>query len=163
MGKEMKPGLIVGVENGCWLVDVSDGTALMVAPPGAGKTFHVYLPTIEYNARVNKNTGGKGASLILTDSKGTLLRSCGQTLTDAGYRIPYLDFRNPLESYPFNLMYAVNAAIDKYKAAESRQDRILHYAEAERHAKVTASSIVDNAQTSHRDETSQYFTETSRA
>lgn len=162
MGKETKPGLVMGFENGCWLVDTSDSTALMVAPPGAGKTKNVYIPTVEYNARVNQNSAGKGASLILTDSKGELLRSCGNTLTAAGYRILFLDFRNPLHSYWFNLIHSVNVAIDAYKAAETEQDKLLHYAAAERHAKIAAGSIVDNLDTAMRDETSQYFTETSK-
>ncbi|WRS28972.1 type IV secretory system conjugative DNA transfer family protein (plasmid) [Oscillospiraceae bacterium MB08-C2-2] len=162
MGRETVPGLVIGIEDGHWIIDPSDSTALMVAPPGAGKTKNVYIPTVEYNARVLANTKGLGASLILTDSKGELLRSCGQNLTKAGYRVLYLDFRNPLYSYRNNLIHNVNAAIDKYKAADNKQDRVLYYAEAERHAKIVASSIVDNVETSNQNETSQYFTETSK-
>lgn len=161
-GKESLPGLVVGVEKNCWLVDTSDGTALMLAPPGGGKTTCVYVPTIYYNARVNANTGGQGASLMLTDSKGQLVHTTGKLLEDAGYRVLYLDFRNPLQSYAYNLMYNINQSIDCYKSATSSQDKILHYAAAERNAKILASSIVDNMDTTSKSDASQYFNETSK-
>lgn len=161
-GKEEIPGLVVGIEKNCWLVDTSDGTALMLAPPGGGKTTCVYIPTVFYNTRVNINTGGNGASLMLTDSKGQLISTSGKLLEDAGYRVLYLDFRNPLQSYAYNLMHNINQSIDHYKNASSSQDKILHYAAAERNAKILASSIVDNMETTSKSDASQYFNETSK-
>lgn len=161
-GHEKEPGFVVERKPSGWLVDASDQNMLLVAPPGGGKTKSVYIPTIYYNAMVNKRTEGHGASLLLTDVKGELLASCGQFLKDAGYRVLYLDFRHPLESYHDNLMYSVNVEIDQYKAAKGQSDGVLHYARAERGAKTLAASVVENMGAVASSESSQFFNETSK-
>ena len=162
-GQEKAPGMVVGVDSKkkFWLVDTSDQNLLQVAPPGAGKTKFCIIPTLYYNALVSKHTG-KGASLILTDCKGELFSSCAAMLQQHGFRTPFLDFRNPLRSYRFNLMYNVNKYIDQYKEAQTVEDKLIAYGRAERYAKVLSESIVDNVDSEHKSEASQYFKETAK-
>ena len=81
-GSEREPGFLVGTQGKNWLVDTSDTNLLLVAPPKMGKTRRNFIPTLEYNARVNENTGGHGAGMILMDVKGCLL----YTSRDPGQR-----------------------------------------------------------------------------
>ena len=161
---EIRPGYVVEVlaKEKMWVVDTSDQNIMQVAPPGAGKTKFCIIPTIYYNALVNARTGNRGASLILTDCKGELFSSCGEMLKQKGYRTPFLDFRNPLKSYRFNLLYNVNKYIDHYKAATDEADRLINYGKAERYAKVLSESIVDNLETDSKSDASQYFNETAK-
>ena len=53
-GHEQKAGFIVGHETNRWVADTSDHNLLLIAPPGAGKTTGVFIPTIYYNARVKE-------------------------------------------------------------------------------------------------------------
>ncbi len=163
-GKETKPGYVVEVfpEQKLWVVDLSDQSILQVAPPGAGKTKFCIIPTIYYNAQVNKNTRNKGASLILTDNKGELFSSCAEMLHSGGYRTPFLNFDDPIHSYRFNLLCNVNKYIDRYKAATTESDKLINYGNAERYAKVLSESIVDNIETESHSDASQYFKETSK-
>lgn len=162
--QESKPGYVVEVlpQKKMWVVDTSDQNIMQVAPPGAGKTKFCIIPTIYYNALVNSRTGNKGASLILTDCKGELFASCGEMLKKNGYRTPFLDFRNPLKSYRFNLLYNVNKYIDRYKAALDERERLINYGKAERYAKILSESIVDNIETDSKSDASQYFHETAK-
>ena len=162
-GQEKIPGMVVGVDRKreVWLVDTSDQNLLQVAPPGAGKTKFCIIPTLYYNALVTKHTG-KGVSLILTDCKGELFSACGAMLQHYGYRTPFLDFRNPLRSYRFNLMYNVNKYTDQYKATQTEEDKLIAYGRAERYAKVLSESIVDNIDDAQKSEASQYFKETAK-
>jgi len=161
-GKEQVPGFVIGVQSGHWLVDTSDASALMCAPPGAGKTKRLFIPSVFYNAMVNLHTKGKGASMILTDCKGELIKSCGTFLKAVGYRVLFLNFDKPLKSYRFNLMHNINRHIDLYKSAETDEERLLHYGRAERYAKILSSSIVDNMGEVQKSDSGSYFTETSK-
>lgn len=161
-GKETVPGFIVEMNHPYWRVDMSDNSMLLLAPPGGGKTKRLMIPTIYYNAMVNKNTHGRGASMLITDCKGEEITTCGGFLKDAGYRVLYLDFRFPLRSYHNNLMFNTNKEIDKYKAAKDESEKILHYARAERYAKTLSGSIVENMGAVVKNETSQFFNETSK-
>lgn len=161
-GEEQIPGFVIGYQSGNWLVDTSDASALLCAPPGAGKTKRLMIPSIFYNAMVNKHTDGKGASMILTDCKGELIKKCGTFLKQSGYRVLFLNFEKPLESYQFNLMNNINRHIDRYKAAQTEQDRLLHYGRAERYAKILSSSIVENMGDVQKSDSGDYFNETSK-
>lgn len=163
-GYEREPGFVVERVNkrAYWRIDTSDSNMLLLAPPRAGKTKCQIIPTIEYNGAVNRRTKGHGASMLILDCKGEELGTCGRVLEQDGYRVLYLDFRHPLKSYKFNLMYNINAEIDRYKASENEGEKILHYAKAERYAKTLAASIVDNLDTQNKSETSQFFNETAK-
>ena len=104
-GDEREPGFLVGTQGKNWLVDTSDTNLLLVAPPKMGKTRRNFIPTLEYNARVNENTGGHGAGMILMDVKGTLYNKAGPELQAKGYCTPVLDLRNVFRSYQFNILY----------------------------------------------------------
>lgn len=161
-GHEKEPGFVIERKESCWRIDASDQNLLLLSPPGGGKSKSQMIPTICYNAAVNRKTKGGGASMLITDCKGEELTTCGGMLEESGYRVLYLDFRYPLNSYHENLMYNINVSIDKYKATSDESEKILHYARAERYAKVLASSVVENLSVDTKSDTSQFFNETSK-
>lgn len=161
-GKEKLPGFVIGREENEWIVEASDKTVCQVAPPGGGKTKCVFIPTLYYNARVNRNTKGKGASLLSLDVKSENFKSSGYELKQSGYDVLFLDFRNPSGSYHFNLMNGVNSEIDLSKNAVSKEDGMRHYARAERYAKQVSSSIVKNIMGETKDSSSDFFDKTAQ-
>lgn len=166
-GSENTPGMLVGATRSTWLLDASDQSVLMVAPPGAGKSTSVYIPTITYNARVNYNTKndkgiGKGASMVLVSVKDDLYNITGPELRHCGYRVLKLDLRNVFCSCHFNLLYRVNAEIDAWRKEQDVRQRAVHYATAERYAKTIASAIIGAAGSAGSGDNSEYFNETSR-
>lgn len=166
-GGEQTPGMLVGAARSSWLLDTSDQSVLMVAPPGAGKSTSVYIPTITYNARVNHNTKndkgiGKGASMVLVSVKDDLYTITGPELRHCGYRVLKLDLRNVFCSCHFNLLYRVNIEIDAWRKEQDARQRAVHYATAERYAKTIASAIIGAAGSTGSGDNSEYFNETSR-
>ena len=123
-GDEREPGFLVGTQGKNWLVDTSDTNLLLVAPPKMGKTRRNFIPTLEYNARVNENTDGRGAGMILMDVKGTLYNKAGPELQAKGYCTPVLDLRNVFRSYQFNILYRVNKEIDAWRTSVNEEDRV---------------------------------------
>ena len=111
-GKETTPAFIIGRKSKTWITEQTDKTLCLIAPPGGGKTKSVFIPTFYYNAFVNKNTGGCGASILSLDVKSENFKTAGKVLKDNGYNILFLDFRNPLKSYNFNLLNGVNDEFD---------------------------------------------------
>lgn len=108
-GSENTPGMLVGATRSIWLLDTSDQSVLMVAPPGAGKSTSLYIPTITYNARVNLHTQdaqgiGQGASMVLVSVKDDLYTITSAELKKCGYRVLKLDLRNVFCSCHFNLL-----------------------------------------------------------
>ena len=144
-GNETQPAMLVGASKSTWLVDTSDQSVLMVAPPGAGKSTSLYIPTITYNARVNLHTQdaqgiGQGASMVLVSVKDDLYTITGGELKKCGYRVLKLDLRNVFCSCHFNLLYRVNIEIDAWRKEQDPKKKAVHYATAERYAKVIASA-----------------------
>lgn len=160
-GHEKKPGFLLEYRNG-WLVDTSDSNAMLAGPPGAGKTKRLFIPSIYYNALVNLVTHGNGASMILTDCKGELVKKCGAFLTSCGVRVMTLNFATPLQSLYFNLLNNVNTHINGYRIATTESARLLHYGRAERYAKILSSSIVENMGEVQKSDSGSYFTETAK-
>lgn len=162
-GKEKLPGFLVGRDgSNKWIVDTSDKTICLIAPPGGGKTKSDFVPTIYYNAEINKNTKGKGASLLSLDVKSENLKRTGHKLKECGYNVFQLDFRNPLKSYRFNLLNGVNQEIDKHKQAKNHDEKLRHYARAERYAKQVSGSIVKNVMGESKDSASDFFNNTAQ-
>lgn len=162
IGKQTVPGLIVGKTSKTYTVDTSDKSMMILAPPGAGKSKSVIIPSIYYNATVNTNTGGKGASMIITDLKGELLQATGNFLISCGYKVLYLNLRDPFRSYCFNLLNNVNVHMDKYLSAASEREKLISYARAERYAKILSQSIVNSVDVDSKSDTSSYFNETAQ-
>ena len=162
-GYERQPGFVIERESKrkYWKIDTSDQNLLLISPPGGGKTKRVFIPTILYNGAVNRKTKGKGASMLILDCKGEELSTCGRQLEKDGYRVLYLDFRYPLKSFKVNLMNTVNEEIDKYKSESDQSKKILHYARAERYAKILSASIVKNVDVKGISDSGQFFNETS--
>lgn len=165
-GREQTPGFLVGVDPQAktWLVDSSDNSALILAPPGAGKSTSIYIPTIKYNAEVNLHTHGQGASMVIMDVKGDLYRRLEPELRHAGYRTPVLDLRSIFRSAQYNIMYRVNRMMDAWASEQDPKQKALHYAVAERYAKVIAEAIIGSVQqnTGSSNDSSEYFNETAR-
>lgn len=160
-GKEKIPGFVVGRENNTWITEQTDKTLCLIAPPGGGKTKSVFLPTLYYNANVNKRTGN-GASILSLDVKSENFKCSGNKLKECNYDIYYLDFRNPLESYQFNLMHGVNNEINIYKSTDKEDEKLRHYAKAERYAKQVSSSIIKNIMGETKDSSSDFFDKTAQ-
>ena len=166
-GHETQPAMLVGASKSTWLVDTSDQSVLMVAPPGAGKSTSLYIPTITYNARVNLHTQdaqgiGQGASMVLVSVKDDLYTITSAELKKCGYRVLKLDLRNVFCSCHFNLLYRVNIEIDAWRKEQDTKQRAVHYATAERYAKVIASAIIGNTGSLNSGDSSEYFNETAR-
>ncbi|MGP1544319.1 MAG: type IV secretory system conjugative DNA transfer family protein [Candidatus Fimenecus sp.] len=161
-GKEMTPAFIVGRKSKTWITEQTDKTLCLIAPPGGGKTKSVFIPTFYYNAFVNKNTCGKGASILSLDVKSENFKTAGKVLKDNGYDILFLDFRNPLKSYKFNLLNGVNDEFDKYKRTEDKSERLKYYAKAERYAKQVSASIIKNIMGASKDSASDFFDKTAQ-
>ncbi|MEG0764024.1 MAG: type IV secretory system conjugative DNA transfer family protein, partial [Oscillospiraceae bacterium] len=155
-------GFVVGRDANNYIVDTQDTSTTIIAPPGSGKTKCIFVPSIIYNAKVNVNTNGGGASIIITDLKGEELRTTGDVLVKSGYRLAVLDFAQPLNSCAYNILYNINRYIDSYKSSKEEKERIIAYSKAERYAKVLAESIVDNVDGISKNEAGQYFTETAK-
>ena len=160
-GKEKKPGLVVGRKSNTWITEQSDKTMLLIAPPGSGKTKSVFLPTFYYNAEVNKRTG-RGASILSIDVKSENFVCAGKKLEESGYNVLFLDFRFPLSSFQFNLMNGVNDEIDLHKATSSEEEKLRHYAKAEKYAKQVSASIIKNVMGESKDSASDFFDKTAQ-
>ena len=160
-GQEKQAGMLVGATKSTWLVDTSDQSVLMVAPPGAGKSTSIYIPTITYNARVNAHTG-HGASMVIVSVKDDLYEITTPELHKCGYRVLKLDLRNVFASSHFNIMYRVNAEIDAWQKALDAKQKAVHYATAERYAKIIANAIIGTNGSSSSSDSSEYFNETAR-
>ena len=160
-GKEKKPGLVVGRKSNTWITEQSDKTMLLIAPPGSGKTKSVFLPTFYYNAEVNKRTG-RGASILSIDVKSENCVCAGKKLEESGYNVLFLDFRFPLSSFQFNLMNGVNDEIDLHKATSSEEEKLRHYAKAEKYAKQVSASIIKNVMGESKDSASDFFDKTAQ-
>lgn len=142
-GRECVPGFLVGLEKEKWVIDDSDAHMMLLAGTGAGKTTTVFIPTLEYNFRVNQNTGGRGASMLALDVKGTLYEATAAEAQAKGYRTPVINLRDVFRSYPINILYSVNREIDAWRRSESEDQKAKHYGAAERYAKTLSDAIVN--------------------
>ncbi|MCL1829870.1 MAG: hypothetical protein FWG21_00400, partial [Oscillospiraceae bacterium] len=104
--------------------------------------------------------------MVIIDIKGELYGSCKDFLQQNGYETPVLNFRDISLSAHYQIMYKVNRAIDKYKAAPTEGEKAVYYGQAERYAKILASSLVENTDGGvaggTKNETSEYFNDTSK-
>ena len=160
-GNEIEPGFVVGFESNQWIVDTGEDNILLLAPPKAGKTTKIFVPSILYNAEIQSNTG-QGASMLILDCKGELFRKCAGNLVQAGYRTVTLDLRNIVKSSRYNLMHNVNKAMDEYFVAKTDLARAMAYGKAERYAKQAASQLIGSSGGEVKSEASDYFNETAR-
>ncbi len=160
---EDRPGFVLGFDEKQkrWLVDTSEDNVLLLAPPKAGKTTKIFIPSILYNTAIQAN-GKTGPSMLILDCKGELFRQCAGSLSAAGYRTPTLDLRNIVKSSRYNFIINTNKAMDEYHAAKTDLDRAMAYGKAERYAKQAASQLIGSSGTEVKSDASDYFNETAR-
>lgn len=163
-GEEKQIGFVVGVDvaNKEWIVDASDSTVMVQAPPGAGKTTSLYIPNAIYNIRVNRHTDGKGASMLFMDIKGDLFRILGPIFQEYGFRTPILDLRDVFHSSHLNPMQPINEEMDACKREENPVQAAMHYAKAEEYTKVLSGTIIPETTGSSSGDSSKYFCDTAR-
>lgn len=105
---------------------------------------------------------GQGASMVLVSVKDDLYTITSAELKKCGYRVLKLDLRNVFCSCHFNLLYRVNIEIDAWRKESDAKQKAVHYATAERYAKVIASAIIGNTGSVNSGDSSEYFNETAR-
>lgn len=147
-------GLVVGsqpqmLKTKCY-IDTDDIHLLMIGAAGVGKTAHFLYPNLEYAC-------ASGVSFITTDTKGDLYRNYGGIAKEYyGYNVSVIDLRNPLFSDGNNMLHMVNKYMDLYKADRSN---LGYKAKAEKHAKITAKTIIfsDGESASHYGQNSFFY------
>ncbi len=130
-------GLLVGSQihgrKTTALIDDSDVHSLMIGASGVGKTAHFLYPALEY-------TCATGMSFLCTDTKGDVYRNYGAVAREFyGYRVAVVDLRNPTRSDGANMLHLVSRYMDQ---ALANQDDLRARAKAEKHAKITAKTII---------------------
>lgn len=100
--------------------------------------------------------------MVLVSVKDDLYTITSAELKKCGYRVLKLDLRNVFCSCHFNLLYRVNIEIDAWRKEQDAKQRAVHYATAERYAKVIASAIIGNTGSVNSGDSSEYFNETAR-
>lgn len=154
------PGFVINCDKKHFTADVSDRNAIIYAPPGSMKTKGINIPGIYYNALVNKNTGGKGASMILVDVKGEEYETTSAELEACGYQNILIDFRNPFISDCYNIMNGINGFMDTVKSSENEYERIAARSRAEEAAQQLSKSICTSVSSKISSEASEYFRNT---
>ncbi len=154
------PGFVIKCDKNRFTVDTSDQNAIIYAPPGSMKTKGINIPGIYYNALVNKNTGGNGASMILVDVKGEEYETTSAELEACGYETVVIDFRNPMLSDRYNIMNEINGFMDIVNNSENEYDRIVARSRAEECAQQLSKSICSAASSKSTSEASEYFKNT---
>lgn len=88
--------------------------AMIIGGTGSGKTEGYYLPTIEAYAKSDA-----GVSMLITDTKGTIYEKTNKFLSDNGYNIYVLNFKEPFSSMRYNPLSYI---FDTYKCATNYRD-----------------------------------------
>ena len=95
-------GIVIGCQgNTTALVDTGDVHVLMIGAAGVGKTAFWLYPCIEYAC-------ASGMSFLSVDTKGDVMRNCGNIAKEYGYHVSVVDLRNPTRSNGNNLLHLVN-------------------------------------------------------
>lgn len=160
VNKADTPGYVVKCDKNHFTVDTSDQNVIIYAPPGAMKTKGINIPGIYYNALVNKNTLGKGASMILVDVKGEEYETTAATLEKCGYETVVIDFRNPLLSDWYNIMNEINCYMDTVRDTDDERQRIIARSRAEECAQQLSKSICSATSAKTTSESSEFFKNT---
>nr|WP_269846509.1 type IV secretory system conjugative DNA transfer family protein [Paenibacillus roseus] len=112
-----KGGIVIGAmlkKGYAWIID-QDLHTLIIGATRSGKTRRWVFPTLWRLAF-------SGESMILTDPKGEILAKAKRFLLEMmGYKIVYLDFREPGRGNRWNPMHPVIKALKENKEAEAVQ------------------------------------------
>lgn len=115
------------------LVDDGDVHCLMIGASGVGKTAYYLYPNLEY-------AFASGTSLLVTDTKGDVVRNYGTIAKEKyGYDVVLIDLRNPTRSCGFNMLSLISKYADLYK---SNPDDLRFKAKMEKYAKICAKTII---------------------
>ena len=160
--KACTPGITLRFDRRGAEAELSSRTVELVSPPGGGKTRSVLLPTLLYNGHVNENTHGGGASILSIDCKGEEYQTTAAFMQAHGYRTLLLDFREPLRSMRYDMLFAVNKHIDTALHTDDPATALEARADAERHAKLLADAISAATDLGGRGTDNPFFIETAK-
>lgn len=160
--KACTPGITLCFDRRGAEAELSARTVELVSPPGGGKTRSVLLPTLLYNGHVNENTHGGGASILSIDCKGEEYQTTAAFMQAHGYRTLLLDFREPLRSMQYDMLFAVNKHIDTALHTDDPATALEARADAERHAKLLADAISAATDLGGRGTDNPFFIETAK-
>ncbi len=68
-GKERLSGIVLARQKHTWIVDTTEDSVILVAPPGTGKTKCIINANIIYNAECYRNVPEKSSSMIILDNR----------------------------------------------------------------------------------------------
>ena len=85
---------------------------LIVGPTGSGKTRYIVKPNL---MQMNE-------SVVVTDTKGSLVREVGPVLADHGYEVIHIDFTDPAAGTGYNPLDFIR--IDEHTGKPSEQDMV---------------------------------------
>lgn len=157
----IKPGFLLGSENGKFKMEHGDKHALLLAPPGTGKTLRVLVPTIMQNAIYNQLHPGEGYSMMFADVKGELYEKCSAMLKQSGYEVVVFNFRNPLQSHNFNMMSLVNKHLKLALETDDEKIKVIEFAKCEKYAKILSDSLVNSNQNKTTSGADEFFSSAS--
>jgi len=115
-------GMVVINDGKTLWVDDGEAHNIVIGATGSGKTQAVVFPMVQSLAK-------KGESMIITDPKGEIYEQTGEMLTERGYNIVLLNFRNPQQGNcwnPMALPYKLYKEDNMDKAVELLDDLALN-------------------------------------
>lgn len=109
-------GLVVDYnDDGSIQVDSSDYSSLVIGGTGKGKSRRCSIATLETMIL-------SGQNVVVTDSKGEMLRSTRNLLGLMGYKVYVVDFQNPQKSARYNLL---KTAYDAWHVGDKDHARMI--------------------------------------
>ena len=83
------------IDENTYATSTDELHCFVIGDSGCGKTRRVILPTIRLLAKA-------GESMVISDPKGELYRTTANSLSEKGYTVQVLNFRNPSRGHRWN-------------------------------------------------------------
>lgn len=145
-------GFIIGRKKK-FIQEKRDFSVMVVSPPGKGKTDSVVEPNMYHSFSA-------GDFVLATDTKGDLYEKMAPYAIEQGYKVINLDFRKPMQYNKYNFLSIINDCMDKVLLSESKTEKIIYRAKAQKYAKILAEQIIGLALKSGSAGQNQYFYDT---
>lgn len=115
-GSSKPGGLVVDYnDDGSIQVESSDYSSLIIGGTGKGKSRRCSIAALETMIL-------SGQNVVVTDSKGEMLRSTQDLLGLMGYKVYVVDFQNPQKSAHYNLL---NTVYDAWQIGDKDRARMI--------------------------------------